>query len=157
MIPTTGCTTGPAGTDIRDLFRRIRNFCASRSIAVISPHQLSSEAKQLIRDGHQDFVKQVAEKGYWDGSKRLDQEVDREIYINIERFNSQAYLTVQRGKDRLSTVIPETDKYIVYDFTDFGPILDDINGPPSHRKKVGGGVVGSGEETPFFAFDDAGI
>lgn len=34
-----------------------------------------------------------------------------------------------------------------------GPIPDDINGPVSHRKKVGGGVVGSGEENPFFSFD----
>lgn len=154
MIPTTGCTTGPAGTDIRDLFRRIRNFCATRDIAVVTPHQMSSEAKQLIRDGHQDFVKQVAEKGYWDGSKRLDQEVDRELYIHIEKFSGKSYLTVQRGKDRLPTLVSDSDKYIVYEFSELGPIEDDINGAPIHRKKVGGGVVGSGEETPFFMFDD---
>jgi hypothetical protein len=157
MIPTTGCTVGPAGTDIRDLFRRIRNFCAQRSIAVVTPHQMSSEAKQLIRDGHQDFVKQVAEKGYWDGSKRLDQEVDREIYINIEKLNGLSYLTVQRGKDRLPTIIPDSHKYVVYQFEEVGTIPDDINCPATHRKKIGGGPVGSGEETPFFAFDDAGI
>lgn len=30
MIPTIGCiNTGPMGTDIRDLFRRIRNFCSA--------------------------------------------------------------------------------------------------------------------------------
>lgn len=29
MIPTTGCTIGPMGTDIRDLFRRIRNFMSA--------------------------------------------------------------------------------------------------------------------------------
>lgn len=29
LIPTTGCSQGPAGTDMRDLFRRVRNFCAS--------------------------------------------------------------------------------------------------------------------------------
>jgi hypothetical protein len=28
MVPTVGCTnTGPTGTDMRDLFRRVRNFC----------------------------------------------------------------------------------------------------------------------------------
>lgn len=58
---------------------------------------------------------------------------------------------------RLASVISETDKYVVYTFGDHGPILDDVDGPPTHRKKVGGGIVGSGEETPFFAFDDAGI
>lgn len=153
MIPTTGCIIGPAGTDIRDLFRRMRNFCATRGIAVVSPHQLSSEAKQLIRDGHQDFVKQIAEKGYWDGSKRLDQEVDRELYIHIEKLNGKSYLTVQRGKDRLPTIIPDSDKYVVYEFSELGPIEDDVNGAAIHRKKVGGGVVGSGEENPFFSFD----
>jgi hypothetical protein len=30
MVPTTGCiTSGPTGTDMRDLIRRIRNFCAT--------------------------------------------------------------------------------------------------------------------------------
>jgi len=29
MVPTTGCTIGPMGTDIRDLFRRIRNFTSA--------------------------------------------------------------------------------------------------------------------------------
>ena len=29
MIPTTGCVnSGPTGTDLRDMFRRIRNFCS---------------------------------------------------------------------------------------------------------------------------------
>lgn len=72
-------------------------------------------------------------------------------------YNNQSYLTVQRGKDRLPTIVSDSDKYIVYMFGDHGPILDDINGPATHCKKVGGGVVGSGEETPFFAFDDAGV
>lgn len=154
MVPTTGCTIGPAGTDIRDMFRRIRNFCEVRKIAVVTPHQLSSEAKQLIRDGHQDFVKQIAEKGYWDGSKRLDQEVDLEIYIHIEKLNKKSYLTVQRGKHRIPTIIPDEDKYIVLPFGDIGPILDDYNSTPIHGKKVGGGPVGSPDEIPFFAFDD---
>ena len=30
LIPTVGCiNTGPGGTDLRDLFRRVRNYCAS--------------------------------------------------------------------------------------------------------------------------------
>ena len=31
------------------------------------------------------FVKFVAEKGYYSGSKQLDQEVDLEIYIQIQK------------------------------------------------------------------------
>ena len=49
LLPTTGCTAGPIGSDKKDLLRRIRNFCSARNIAVVTPLQLSSEAKTLIR------------------------------------------------------------------------------------------------------------
>lgn len=29
MIPTTGCETGPAGHDVRDMYKRMRNFCSA--------------------------------------------------------------------------------------------------------------------------------
>lgn len=28
MVPTTGCSVGPMGSDLRDMYRRVRNFCA---------------------------------------------------------------------------------------------------------------------------------
>ena len=28
LLPTTGCLVGPMGSDVRDMFRRVRNFCA---------------------------------------------------------------------------------------------------------------------------------
>lgn len=150
MIPTTGCEQGTAGHDIRDMWRRMRNFCSARNILLVSPHQLSSEAKMLIREGRTNFVKEVANKGYYDGTKRLDQEVDLEITFHIERLNGEAYLTIQRGKHRLPTIIAEKDKYLVLKFTEKGCILDDINGPDSSLSKVGGGPIGSADEIPFF-------
>ena len=152
MIPTTGCEQGTMGHDMRDMWRRMRNFCSARQIALISPHQFSSDAKMLIREGRTDFVKAVANRGYYDGSKRLDQEVDLELGIHIERKDGAAYLTVQRGKHRIPTVIPETDKYMVLKFTEKGGIMDDVGKPDSTLKKVGGGAIGSAEETPFYEF-----
>jgi hypothetical protein len=152
MLPTTGCTIGPMGSDVRDMFRRVRNFCSVRKITFITPHQLSTEAKQLIREQRSDFVKEIANKGYYDKCKTIDQEVDGELYIHIEKKNGKSYLTVQRGKHRIPTLIEDEDKYIVLPFHDVGAIRDDINGPPTHCKKVGGGPVGSGEETPFWEF-----
>jgi len=151
LLPTTGCRQGSTGDDIRDLFRRMRNFCSARKILLLTPHQLSSEAKKLIRDGHQDFVKIIANKGYYDGCTRLDQEVDLEIYIHIEEVQRKKYLTFQRGKHR--TVVGQTDPdymYFVLPFAHVGAIRDDINGPDTTRKRPGGGPVGSGEETPFW-------
>jgi hypothetical protein len=154
MLPKTGCSQGTAGEDIRDLFKRMRNFCNPRKIPFITPHQLSSEAKQLIRENRMNFVQEIAEKGYYDGCRRLDQEVDWELYIHIEKVNSVSYLTIQRGKHRFPRIIPDSMKYMVLQFHDVGGLLDDINGPDTTLRKPGGGVIGSGNEVPFFEFND---
>lgn len=128
MIPTTGCTsTGPMGTDVRDLFRRIRNFTSSKNITTITPHQLSTEAKQLIRGGlpEDQFVKEISEKGYYSGTKQLDQEVDLELYIHVFKHLRESYLAVQRGKHRIPTILSEEDKYYIMKFPRGMPIPDD--------------------------------
>lgn len=157
MLPTTGCEEGPMGHSLRDLYRRTRNFFSARRISLISPHQLSTDAKQLVRDGRQDFVKLLPGNGYYSGSKQIDQEVDVEIFLHIERLNGQSYLTIQRGKHRAQENLEEKLKYMVLPFPPKGSIPDDLGKAPIHSRKVGGGPVGSGEEVPFFAFDDAGI
>lgn len=150
MLPTTGCSIGPMGSDVRDMYRRMRNFTNPKRIILITPHQLSTEAKQLIRDGRQDFVKEIAEKGYWDKCRTIDNEVDIELYIHIEKLNKASYLTIQRGKHRLPTIIPDELKYIVLPFYDIGGVRDDLLLSDSTCKKVGGGPIGSGEELPFW-------
>ena len=153
-IPTIGCTQGPMGSDVTDLFDRIRHFCSARKITFITPHQFSTEAKQLVRDGHSDFVKKICELGYFEGSKKIDQVVDGEIYIHIEKKDNASYLTVQRGKHRIPNIIPESQKYFVLPFPKKGTILDDLNKPKISLSKVGGGPKGSSNEIPFFEFDD---
>jgi hypothetical protein len=130
MVPTVGCiTTGAMGTDMRDLIRRMRNFCSTKGIFLVTPHQLSPDAKNLIRGGvpEDQFVKEIAEKGYTAGSKQLDQEVDLEIYIHLVKHNRETYLTVQRGKHRLPTVINDDLKYFILKFPKGMPIPEDIN------------------------------
>jgi hypothetical protein len=138
MVTTVGCKQGPAGTDMRDLFRRIRNFCEPRKIAVITPHQLSTEAKMLLRSGTSDFnfVKEIAEKGYFTDSKQLDQEVDLEIYIHLAKINKKSYFTVQRGKHRISTIANDEDKFFMLEFPHHMPIPDDIDTADTSFKKV---------------------
>ena len=119
MVPTTGCnTSGPTGTDMRDMFRRIRNFCGPKKITVVTPHQISPQGKQLLRSGipNESFVKEVSEKGYYSGSSQLDQEVDLEIYIHLAYVKKRWYLTVQRGKHRLPTNVNEKYKYFLLPF-----------------------------------------
>lgn len=154
MVPTTGCSIGPMGSDLRDMFRRLRNFTNPKKITVITPHQLSTEAKMLIREGRTDFVKEIPNKGFHDKCRTLDNELDLELYIHIEKVNGRSFLTIQRGKHRGVSIIPDPQKYMVLAFHDVGGIRDDIDKQDSTLRKPGGGVVGSGEEVPFFSYDD---
>ena len=156
-IPTTGCDTGPMGTDIRNLYERIRNFMNARNILVITPHQLSPAAKMLIREGKSDFVKDLVGKGYYSGTTQLDQICDGELFIHIEIINNESNLTVQRGKHRGVDQTPREHHYCVLPFTKIdgvaGCILDDVNGPDTARLSPGGGAIGSGNEKVFWEFD----
>jgi hypothetical protein len=149
-VPTTGCDQGPMGHDIRNMYERIRNFMAAREICVITPHQLSTEAKQLIRDGKLNFVQVINGLGYYAGCKQLDQVVDGELYIHIEKMNNAAYLTIQRGKHRKIKQTPWEHLYAVLPFVRDGSIRDDILGQDTTRKKVGAGAIGTPEENPFW-------
>lgn len=109
-----------------------------RRTAVITPHQLSPDAKQLLRGGipEDQFVKEIAEKGYFSGSKQLDQELDLEMYLHIFKMNGAWHLSVQRGKHRLPTIVDEDDKFFMLPFPKRMPIPTDINGEDSSYKKV---------------------
>jgi hypothetical protein len=128
-IPTTGCiTTGPGGTDLRDMFRRIRNFMGPKMITFITPHQLSTEAKQLLRTGvpEANFVKEINEKGYYAGSKQLDQELDLELNIHLFAYQKEYWMSIQRGKHRIPTIIGDDQKYFLMKFNIKGmPIQSD--------------------------------
>lgn len=143
---------GPMGANIRDLFRRMRNFCSPRKITLITPHQLSTEAKMLIRQGNEDnFVKDIANKGYYDSCKTIDQEVDLELYIHKVISDGKSWLCVQRGKHRLIAQTKEEFKFTVLPFHDIGDIRDDINSKDLSRKKPGGAAPG--DDAPWFDFD----
>jgi len=150
LLPTTGCEDGPMGHALRDLFRRTRGFFSARGITFITPHQLSTDAKQLLRDGHQDFVKNLPGKGYFAGSKQLDQDPDLIVYMHIESLNKKSYLTLQRDKHRGGDIISDDDKYFVLPFPEKGPIPDDLGRQRIDCSKVGGGAKGSGNEIPFW-------
>ena len=143
-ISKEGCTQGATGQDVRNLFERIKAFMASKGILFITPHQLSTEAKGLMRDGYSDFVKRLPGGGYTADSKQIDQVIDGELFFHIERLKgkNEAYFTVQGGKLRRIEQVDEDDKYRVYKFVRKGVILDDLNKPDSSMLKVGGTPLG---------------
>jgi len=153
MFNKTGCTHGATGAEIKDLIRRVRNLGSAKGIHIMTPHQLSSDAKQKLRDGisESDFVKEVANLGYWDGCKGIDQEVDLEYYIHIVKVDGRSYLTFQRGKHRgLIDQTDDRDMYFALPFQKVGTLLWDFNGKDTTLRKPGGGAIGTSEEMPWF-------
>lgn len=118
-LPTTYCEHGPTGTAFRYMLTTVRDYTSSKNILFINAHQLSTEAKMLVRNqiGELEFVKFIANKGYYEGSRQLDQVVDLEIQQHIAKTGEdEAVLTLQRGKRRYPEIIPNADKYAILPF-----------------------------------------
>lgn len=151
MMSTKGCKQGATGQDIRDMFRRVRNFIEPKGILTITPHQLSVDAKKKTREGIDDFVREIANKGYWDSCSTIDQEVDMEIYQHLVVINGETYITWMRGKHRKAgNPTPHTDYYTVYKFGAVGFIPDDILGADQSRKRVAAATASEGGQPAWF-------
>lgn len=138
-LPTIGCmSNGPSGSDVMDQLSRARNFFASRGTAFITPHQFSTEAKALIRGGMPEdvFVKEIAEKGYWERTKGLDRIYDCAILIHIFKYNKETYFTGFREKHRIPTILDEDKKYAIMKFPYKMPIPSDVNSERMSYKKL---------------------
>lgn len=127
-MSVAGCV-GKGGTEYRDLFDKCRQFFSVRKIAFITPHQMSTEAKQLVRNGENKlkFVKEVAGKGYTELSKQIDQVVDIEICIAKALWNKKWVLTMYIGKHRGAGILDDADKYQVLAFPFRMPIPSNVN------------------------------
>jgi hypothetical protein len=127
-----GCNKqGAMGTDLLELFSRLRNYYSARMTLFVTPHQLSSGANTLIRTGlsADEFVKHIADKNYYADSTQLGQEIDLELFLHKAIVNRQTVLYIQRGKDRRVTQIPEEDKTAILQFTSkIAPIPEDREG-----------------------------
>lgn len=141
-IPTTGCIQGPHGVDIRNLYERIKAFMAPRKITMITPHQLSPDAKLKVREGTNNFVKEMVGGGYYSGTKQLAQVIDGELFIKVESDpKGNFYLAIQRGKHRKIQQTPVEYRHIALKFQPNGIIPNDIDGPDTTRLKVGGPML----------------
>jgi len=106
-----GCNkNGPSGTDLLELFSRLRNFFSARGCMFVTPHQLSSEANGLIRSGlrGEEFLQHIADKNYYADSKQIGQEIDLELFLQKEVTKREASIYAQRGKHRIPIQTPQS-------------------------------------------------
>ena len=138
MISKEGCTyLGTTGSDIKNLFQRIRNFNAPRKIAFLTPHQMSTDVLNLVRDERDDLVKLVNGGGYYADSRKIWEEVDCEIYLHKVDVNGISYATIQRGKHRISIITPSHQTYVCLPYNRIGGLLPDLDRESSAVTKPG--------------------
>lgn len=124
------------GEDIRTLMQKTRTFMSARDILFITPHQLSQDAVNLKRGGVSNFVAELAGKNYWDGSKRIANEVDLEIFLDIVERDGMSWLAVQRGKHRCFKDTAVKYRHFFLPFQEIGYIPNDIDKEDSSRRHL---------------------
>lgn len=137
-IPKTGCEAGIIGHDVMDQLSRVRSFCSARGTLFMTPHQLSTEAKRLLRTGipEDSFVKELAGRGFFEGSSALDRIYDGCILIHLFKANKETYLSLILDKHRLPTVVDDDKKYLIFKFPKGMPIPFSINGEDESFRKI---------------------
>lgn len=150
-----GCNQGGvSGDDIKDLFTKVFNYVAAKKIATATAHQMSTEAKQMERNGVDMLVKEVKELGYYENCRSLDQIVDIEIYQHKVCHNGKYYITWQRGKHRKPTITPDEMMFCIYEFEKIGSFKPDIFGEAKFSRRLGGGTGANANQA---AWDDFGM
>lgn len=113
---------------INAAFQTVRNHCFPRGITVVTGHQLSTEAQNILRDGANNFTQRMVGGGYYRNTKSLATKLDLEIICHIvEGPDGAKYLSVSRGKHRGGERTPFKHLHFAYKFQEIGGLVDDVN------------------------------
>jgi len=127
-INKAGHGNGIAGTDIKEIYRIVRNIMVIRQKGfALAPHQISPAGKQAKALDPVGFCKSLPGRGLYDNCTSLDNEADGEMFFNKRVVNGHSYLEVQRGKHRTIIDTPEKHHYCVLPFHDVGILPWDVD------------------------------
>lgn len=148
-MSTKGCVASSgAGSEKRDLVKRLQAHALKHKYALMTAWQMSSDAQTKLREGEQFLVKAVKELGYYLDCRTVHNEVDIEIYQAFVVVGNDKYITWQRGKHRKPGNQPEEKmKFCVYKTNPVGFVKWDIGGKPGYTHRLNGDIqnVGSSE------------
>lgn len=153
-LPTTGCTQGPTGTDLRNLNERLKAFFKPRGCIFITPWQLSSDAKARFRENTPDFVTSLVGGGFTDGCRSLDHVTDIGLISHLVCKDREWYLDI--ALDKIRRIEQPEDKYRRFSlkFNNVrgakGVVLDDLLLENSAYRKPGGERFNSEEEAKTY-------
>ena len=151
-MPTTGCvSSGPIGTDMRDMVKRAKNFGEAKLFPTITPHQLSTQVQNKINSGTppESILFQIFENHLTEGSNQLVQEVDIMLYL-MKIFKKDRYwLHLHWGKTR-DFVIPKVQQSAYLQFPEDGmPIPSNIYQENYQPIRKISGAISNADESLF--------
>lgn len=125
-IPVEANAVRNSAEAVQVMYQQVRSFTSKKNMLLITAHQLSTEAKGLIKGGliGIDFLQEISNKGYYEATKRLDQVVDGELYLNKFEKDKDTYLAVMRGKHRIPTILPKKYQEHIFKFRPGFPIQE---------------------------------
>lgn len=144
---------GATGDAIAELHSRVFEFTKPNEITHITGHQLSPDAKRMRRLYPEDFIHRLTGGGFTEGTTKLDQIPDVEIFMNKRDTPHGVFLELAWGKHRGENSVTEADTYCVYKFNErpmYG-IPYDADKEDASLKKVG--AVSSGGDSEWFNMD----
>lgn len=148
MMELEGMTGDTKGDKLQMLYRKTRSFTMSRGICFVTPHQLSPEAKKILRESDDEsevyFGREVAGKSMTETSTKLTNEVDVEITIHVAKTDIRNYWTFSIGKQRGEGCDPK-DRFGIYDLDPELGLIHDYHGKPAYRKSLKQRINENGE------------
>lgn len=140
LLTKNNIVSAVAGDEIQGAHRRVRKFTSPNNVYAYTCHQLSPAARDLARTYPDDYIKKLPDKGYYEGSKKLNTEFDYEVFCAKTVYQGQAWGEFQWGKHRKMGSTPEADKYYCLKFLDYpmmGFQYDLLLDEDTSYKKVG--------------------
>ena len=129
-ISTEGVkTTGPTGSDKKEVCRRLRNYFSSIDCWWDTPWQLNPSVSDLLKSGveDKDLLNHVYNKGYYQGVTTLGNEFDLETFTHIVPTPRNGdWLHVRKGKHKIPSVIDKKYNSFYLPFPPDGPIPFDL-------------------------------
>ena len=134
-INRVGCAAGAQGDDVLDMFTKIKAWTKAQNIALHTPHQLDTKAKELLKlVPPESFASELVNRGMFEGSKGIDRIYDICIHQHLIRVAGGTIINFVLDKHRLPSVVDRDLCNLFYIMPrNSMPLLIDINDDrPSH-------------------------
>jgi hypothetical protein len=155
LLDTGGVPGGMDTYIIKNLYSIISGYTKPKGITVITGGQVSDDIKDVI--GSLDLPRDAVNSNYAARSKRILDELDMRLFVNVQEYEGKHYHQLAKGKHRLGKGTSSKHKYAVYEMHSIknkpaGFIKSDIGGDSMVKNETCSGLR-YGDDDGYRFFD----